>query len=768
MPAFFQTARSADFHSLNLCVKLPYTLSRKRKKPSSPLSPEALTLPSATSTPSPGSSYSHTRSPFHLAVLILLSLVLYAPTLRNGFVTDDKIQILQNSLVLEAKNLGLAFTGDVWAFAHNTKQSAAQGTNYYRPLQPLLYTAEYQLWGPNPLAWHLVNALLNAAVVALVYLLVASLDAPLLAFGAAFCFALHPMHSEPVAWIAAVPELLCALFLLLAMLLYRRADTSPSSLRPLLLSAFFFLCALFSKEPALLFPLILLSYEFIYHRPTLADLRRISFRLSPFLVVLAGYLLARILALGGFAPRLIMDRDRLSPAQLFFAIPPIFARYVGKLLLPIHMNYFYAFPITTTFTLWAFAGFVAGFLLVAAAVYFCRAQPLLSLAICWFAFTLIPALSLNSIALNFFTERYLYIPSVGFAVLAASAALAIYPKLPLSSLRIAFGAALATICLLWIVQTERRVALFHDNYTLLSDTVRKSPNSYIAQGQYASALYDRHDVDGALEHVLIALQLNPKYILGHLNAAWYLTDKQQYDAAIPQLKEAIRLYPDYITSWENLARVYALENDWKSAADTYRHTASLDPSYSAYFSQLASVADVNAITQAETSSLRSAITTNPRDFSAWAHLGDIASQQNQWPQAAEDYEHAAALQPSNATILDKWGVALLRIGEAARAVEVLQRAINAQPDSLYIRQALASALATSNRLSDSSAELHKILDTNPHWEHADQVRLALAVNAEKSGDLLTATQEYQRALALNPSLDFARQRLAVLSAPRSR
>src|SRR5262249_11558146 len=147
----------------------------------------------------------------------------------------------------------------------------------------------------------------------------------------------------------------------------------------------------------------------------------------------------------------------------------------------------------------------------------------------------------------------------------------------------------------------------------------------------------------------------------------------------------------------------------------------------------------------------------------WLHLGDLFIQANQWQKAAEAYEHAASLQPTNSTILDKWGVSLLRTGDSARSADVLQRAVAANPDSLAIRQAFASALAASSRLVDSSAQLQKILQMNPSWEHADQVHLALGANAEKTGDVNAATQEYQRALALNPALSAASQRLTALS-----
>ena len=141
-------------------------------------------------------------------------------------------------------------------------------------------------------------------------------------------------------------------------------------------------------------------------------------------------------------------------------------------------------------------------------------------------------------------------------------------------------------------------------------------------------------------------------------------------------------------------------------------------------------------------------------------------QVGQWQRAAQAFERASALRPSNATILDKWGVSLQYEGDPARAVEVLQRAVQLQPDSLYMRQALATALAGSSRFAESSAQLRKILQLNPAWERADQVHLALGVDSEKSGDRTTAIQEYQRALALNPTLDFATKRLVALAAQR--
>jgi protein O-mannosyl-transferase len=736
-------------------------LSRKRKnspQPASSVRPAVPQDPPSIAPPSP-----NPRTLLHLAILILISLALYAPTLRNDFVTDDKLQILQNPIVLEGQNLSQAFKGEVWDFARRGKASPSTGSNYYRPLQLLAYAAEYQLFGDHPMGWHLVSVLINAAVVALVYLLVASLGTPTLAFWAAFWFAFHPMHSEPVAWIAALPELQCAFFLLLAMLCYHRARSASTPLLPLFLGALSFLAALFSKEAALLFPVILLCYEFFYARTPLAQFRSLALRLVPYLIAFAVYIYARIYALHGFAPRANRDRAPLSMAELFFAIPPIFARYVSKLLLPIHMNYFYAFPITTTLTLWAATGFLAALLMAFAAFFFRISRPILSFAICWFVFSLAPALNLNKVALNFFTERYLYIPSVGFAILVASAGLAVFSRFSGGTSRRVLSASLIALFAFYFVQTQRRIAVYHDNYSLLSATVVDSPDSYLVQGQLASAYYDRGDFDNALSHVRRALELNPDYVLGHLNAALYLVKKGDNDAAVSELQSALRLYPDYLPSVVNLAKVYTLQHEWQLAADTYRHAATLDSDQSTLFLRLASLAESNAKSEAGLASLQTVEPGNPQDFTGWIHLGDASSLKGQWTQAARAYEHAAALQPGNGTVLEKWGVALLSSGDSARAVDVLQNALQVQPGALYTRHALASALAASNHLAESTAQFYKILQLNPTWEHADQVHLALGLNAEKSGDPATAIHEYQRALALNPSLTLARQHLQTLS-----
>jgi protein O-mannosyl-transferase len=490
---------------------------RKKKRDARDRAKEVLVPSPAPSRPATIATSPIRNKSAHLFILIALSLSLYAMTMRNGFVTDDNMQILQNSFVKDPQDLSQAFRGDVWWFANQRATTFHRGSNYYRPLQILAYTAEYALFGERTWAWHLVNILLNATVVTLVYLLLLLLSDTHFAFWAALCFALHPMHTEVVAWIASMPELLCAIFLFGAAIFYHRARSSVKPAWSLLLSAIFFVLALFSKETALLFPLILVAYEYLYRGVDLRELKRSALWILPSLGIVTAYVFLRIAALGGFAPYSIGQRGRLSPWELFLAIPPLILRYVGKLIVPIGMNYFYSFPLHTTLS-WASIGGWALLAFLASAILMLRArQPLLSFSLAWFLLTLAPALSLNTVGENFFTERYLYIPSLGFSVIAAWACLWLFRKSHANTAKVLLAGLAAAISIFYAAQIERRIPAFHDNFVLGLLTVQQSPNAAIMQAGLATLYYERGDLDLALEHGLRAVALNPRYEMARVD-----------------------------------------------------------------------------------------------------------------------------------------------------------------------------------------------------------------------------------------------------------
>src|SRR5215469_18977136 len=146
-----------------------------------------------------------------LLVLVFCAVGPYANTLLNGFVYDDNTQVMNNPYIQNLHHLREIFTTTVWSYI------GTQGvTNYYRPVMTAGYLMCYRLFGPLAYGFHLANVLLHTAVVcALFFVAWSLLQRRGAAFASALVFALHPIHTESVAWVAAVTDLELTFFYLL-------------------------------------------------------------------------------------------------------------------------------------------------------------------------------------------------------------------------------------------------------------------------------------------------------------------------------------------------------------------------------------------------------------------------------------------------------------------------------------------------------------------------------------------------------------------------
>lgn len=358
----------------------------------------------------------------HLLLLSAATLALYGRALSGGFVLDDGAEVLQDRLIRSFSNIRAIFAHSVWYFA------GVKTSNYYRPGKLLAYMVEYCLFAFHPFFWHLASVLFHLTVVVAIYFLVRDLASRELAFWTALWFAFHPVHVEAVAWIAPANDVLCGLALVLALWLYHRGRTGRLSgsaglpPRPAVLefglSVLLFFAALLFKETALTFPALILAYDFFYRGESLRQIARGWRRYVAYFALLGVYLSMRIHALGGLAPDANQLRT-LTAADMILSVPALASKYLWKALVPIHLNFWYVYKPVLALG-WKPAGAILLCLFLVAAMFLLRRrQPLLSLALAWFWLTLIPALDIPRVSANIFTDRYLYVPSIGFCVFAA-------------------------------------------------------------------------------------------------------------------------------------------------------------------------------------------------------------------------------------------------------------------------------------------------------------------------------------------------------------
>lgn len=157
---------------------------------------------------------------YFLIFLALISILSFANATQNGFVWDDRQMILQDPTIGVVADIPRNLSKPLAFFG----QDDLEGGDIWRPMVSLTLTLDTIIWhGKNAFGMHLTNILLHAMVACLFYLIAAKvLGSYFYGFAAAVCYAVHPIHSESVAYITVRSEILSGLFILLTLLTYKK------------------------------------------------------------------------------------------------------------------------------------------------------------------------------------------------------------------------------------------------------------------------------------------------------------------------------------------------------------------------------------------------------------------------------------------------------------------------------------------------------------------------------------------------------------------
>jgi cytochrome c-type biogenesis protein CcmH/NrfG len=508
-------------------------------------------------------------------LLFLTAYVVFCGTLSNLFVHDDIPQVLENPFLRNVGQWTRIFTGSVWSF-----RGPAQHDNMYRPLQFITYWALYRLDGPNPLVFHLFLLLSYAASVWLVFRLACHLlPNSLTAFVGALLWALHPLHVETAAWISALPDLGAAFFYLLGFLLFVRAERSadhPAGHH--ILAAAGFLPALFFKEMALSFPLLILVYWFFF--PGKDSWRSKASHWMIYAGAVAAYSAIRIAVLGRFseAPHLFQASWRLGAgaagllgqnAELFFW--------------PVHLSMFRSFNLATSLrSPWP----EVSLLLLLTALFLRKREPMVGFLIMWWGVTLLPCLDIRQVS-SAVADRFSLLPTVGPCLALAYIALDWLPRhVAWPQTTPALVSAVVVLMALWIVQDVRSVRHWHDNVSLWDQAYLAAPDSAVAHMLRGALLQERDGkLDAAADEYKLALKLNQAserplpgvaaecYVL--LGRVANLQGRMQ--EGVDDYNQALRAVPGYSLAYKALGIVYFPRGDYAQAKVYFQKAVELDP-----------------------------------------------------------------------------------------------------------------------------------------------------------------------------------------------
>lgn len=623
-------------------------------------------------------------------ILLLLAIAPYLNSLRNGFVYDDLSQILANPYVHSFRYLKEIFSSTVWSF------QGAQGIlPYYRPVMTLGYAICWHFFGPIALGYHLMSILLQVGVVWLVFFTGRRLlRNDLAAFFAGALFALHPIHTESVAWVAGVTDLELTFFYLLTFLFFFKLGEArePRWWTIQSLMAGSFILALLSKEHGITLLVLAVLYENVVrddrHETSLRT--KIS-RYGVLWVVAGAYLVFRASVLGGVIPQ--SARPGLSRYEAVLTALQLLGKYCAKLLWPAHLTLFYHFEKSSHFSdprvLAGLAALFACFVVLG--IFWKRNRPAV-FALLWFLLTLSPILNARWMLSNVFAERYLYLPSVGFCWLAGMG-LAWLRRAALvrtAALRWAFASALCVVAVLCSVRIVLQNPIWRDQETFITRTLAASPGGEAARANLAAIYWNKGDLASAEREWLKALSEDPQNVIALVDLGRLRVKQGRYEEAATLFQKAQAIRPSYSRSWLGLGDLYVQEGRTQEAEAEYRAAvklAPLNPFVRNHFAGF--LFNSGRFVEAEVE-FRASLAIDPTP-EAYARLGDVALRRQDGKGAMEFFSKAVELEPfdsySHFRLAERYAV----VGQVRQAIREYEAGLQTDPKN-------PDALAAVNKL----------------------------------------------------------------------
>lgn len=446
------------------------------------------------------------------AAVVALAAAVYANALANGLVWDDPIVLTRQLLAFHSLRDLIVLPRDIPQFS----------PDYYRPLTILTYLIDRAIGGASPLMFHLSVVVYHLIATYLVFRFGTLLfqSQPWATAGAALAaalFAVHPIHSESVAWGAGRSDVLACGLSLAGLVAYR--SERAQGLRRAIVTAALLFAATLAKETAIMLLLLVPLSDVLLRRSatvpvaaagrperrrraaTAAAPTPAAVQYAPFAVAFLLYMAAREASLGSvLGPASAVGPDLLP--KLIGAV----GLYLSKLVLPISQSAFIsdlpvhplALLVTSTVVL-ALAG--------ACGVAWRTGKRVVTFLLLWIGVTLAPSLAIViKIPAAPVAERYLYLPSVGYCLLLAYGIMHLSQRLASRPARNVLGAAVALLLCTGAVATVRRNAVWRSNLTLWEDTAAKNRTDALPMRSLATAHQQIGDSAKAAEYFQLALQ----------------------------------------------------------------------------------------------------------------------------------------------------------------------------------------------------------------------------------------------------------------------
>jgi tetratricopeptide (TPR) repeat protein len=632
--------------------------------------------------------------------LALIALVLYARTFGFGYALDDIAVVQENKYVQDGfGGFGKILSTFYW---NGFESFSTQNSGIFRPVSLLLFATEWQFFGDSPGVFHFVNVLLYALCSFQLYLLLISLfgnEKRILAFGAVLLWTVLPVHTEVVANIKSADEILALLFSLLSLRYLLRWDETRI-LKDVFVSAGYIFLAMLSKEGAALMLPIAMLMLLMFRNHSVKSLLQPIITFGAVAVVWLIWHQAVILSSEGLRVEydyrhnaLLSNHSWMVQRATALGMQTL---YWMKALIGYPLSYNYSFnqiPVDgfSGLNFWiALIGLVAS---VFAVIKYFKTQPILVFGISfyWISFAMTSNIIFN--IGDIFAERFLFVPSVGFVLVAAWILNRFLNKENANSYSNTASNVVYALCLIYSGLTFNRAGDWKDQNTLFLADVDHAPQSARVHTN-AGTIY--------LNQALAEKNENSR--------------TQLWKQAYAEYKLAAEIDPDDFQAFQALGQISYHLNDFKASVEWSRK---------------------NLVARAR---LDHTVAEDPITLS---NMGDAYRKLEMYDSAVAVYTRALKIQPSAAASLKVGDMHLLRKDTAA-AIMIFEKSVALDSTHVESWDKLANLKGMTKDFAGSTEAFLHLSRLNPADIRPWQM---IYTNSSLTGDSLMmkrAAEEYAK------------------------
>lgn len=483
------------------------------------------------------------RHRIFLSILILLAgILIYAKSVSFDFVyCDDNLYVIDNyAFNSDPANVFTSFTQTL-------------GVTFYRPFLTISYILDAQIGELDPKIYHITNLILHFTASILLFFILLKLGFPeILSFLLSLFFTVHPLLTPAVSWIPGRNDSMLSVFVLVSFLSFVHYLESRKR-SSLVLHVFFFAMSLFTKETAILFPVLCILFIRFY--------RKERFFIRANITLLTGWLTASLLwwILRSSALGNMINPDTIGLKALFQNYPT-FAAILGKIFAPVKMG------VLASFESFSILCGVLSMIMLLFFIFFLKKidKGKAWFGLVWFILFLLPTVLVRIANVDDFfdyAEHRAYLPLVGIIFLLAeflrSVKIKFRKPVPLAIVLVIIGGFAARSFLYADHFKNRRAYWSHQ-----VKTFPQKSKGYYNLGK-VNFLDDRLEEAESLYRE--GIRLNPQNPGLHLDIAAVYLSRQKFQAAEQSAKNALSIEPNNSIALYYLGKSFLERNLWGKA-----------------------------------------------------------------------------------------------------------------------------------------------------------------------------------------------------------